>query len=318
MIILLFACSGGDNSNVSKNKQPQKITIAQFGQVFLYMPIYVAKDKGFFKDEGLDVQLVNTGGDEKTFTAVASGSAQFGVADPTFTAIAREKGQGGKVIASIVNGVPFWGVTFRKDIKPFDKVTAFDGLRVATYTAPSTNYTVMKKILQNNGLPVKAKIVEGAFGSLIAMLKAGKADIAMELEPVASIAATEGATVVYSLAGVYGDFAFTGLTTTDSYIKDHPEIVQAAVRAMDRAIKLMHSDFEGTLVIAKKEFPEVDENILRNALQRIIKEGTVPKSVFLSKESWDKAIILRKEVGDIKGEGKYEENVDMNFARKVN
>src|SRR5277367_3353164 len=95
------------------SNQLQKVTIAQYGHIFLYMPIYVAVDKGFFKEQGLDVNLVSTGGDEKTFTAVSTGNAQFGVSDPTFAAIARERGQGGKIVAGIVMGTPFWVITFK-------------------------------------------------------------------------------------------------------------------------------------------------------------------------------------------------------------
>ena len=87
----------------------QKVTICQFAQVFVYLPLYIAKEKGFFEQEGLDISLINGGGDDKTFAAVASGQAQFGVADPTFAAIAREKGQPGLVLASVVNGATFLG-----------------------------------------------------------------------------------------------------------------------------------------------------------------------------------------------------------------
>src|SRR5580658_6917028 len=86
------------------SEKAQKITIAQYGHIFLYLPIYVALDKGFFKEQGLDVKLVSTGGDEKTFTAISTGNAQFGIADPIFAAIARQRGQGGKVVAGIVRG----------------------------------------------------------------------------------------------------------------------------------------------------------------------------------------------------------------------
>lgn len=62
-----------------------------------------------FAQEGIQIEIVNTTGDDKTFAAVIGGSATFGIADPTFVAIAAEKGFKGKVIASIVNGVPFFG-----------------------------------------------------------------------------------------------------------------------------------------------------------------------------------------------------------------
>jgi NitT/TauT family transport system substrate-binding protein len=295
----------------------EPVTIAQFGHVFLYMPLYVAVDRGFFKEQGLDVKLVSTGGDEKTFTAVSSGNAQFGVSDPTFTAIARERGQGGKVVAGVVRGVPFWVVTFKKDIKPIDKPSGFSGFRVATYTAPSTSYAVMKRILQNNGKAVDGKIVQGGFGTLLALLQADKADMALDIEPIVSVATHSGGHIVYSPASKMGDFAFTGLEVSDDFYKKHPEQIQAAVNALSESMNYIHKDFGGALAVAKKEFSEVPEPVLKEALQRLIDQGTIPKSPVLSKDAWDRAIALRKEIGDMKGSGDFAQNVDMKFAMKA-
>jgi NitT/TauT family transport system substrate-binding protein len=293
------------------------ITIAQFGHVFLYMPLYVAVRKGFFKDEGLDVRLVSTGGDEKTFTAVITGNAQFGVSDPTFTAIARERGQGGKVVAGIVRGVPFWVVTFKKDIQKFDKAEGFKGRRIATYTAPSTSYAVMKKILQNGGKKVDAKIVQGAFGTLLALVRANQADMALDIEPIVSVATSEGAHIVYSPASVLGDFAFTGLTVSDDYMKKNPEDIQKVVNAIARAMTFIQTDFEGAAKVACLDFKEVKEPVVREALKRLISEGTIPKNPVLPENAWNNAINMRKEIGDLKSSGAYKENVDMQFALKV-
>ncbi len=293
------------------------ITIAQFGHVFLYMPLYVAVDKGFFKDEGLNVNLVSTGGDEKTFAAVSSGSAQFGVSDPTFAAIARERGQGGKVVAGVVRGVPFWMISFKDGVKTAKSPTDLAGQRIATYTAPSTSYAVVKKLLQNNGHPVKAKIVEGSFGSLLAMLKAEQADIAQEIEPVVSIATNDGARIVYSPAAELGDFAFTGMTVSDDYHREHPEVIQHAVNALARAMTYIKDDFDGAVAVAQKEFPELSPAIVRSALTRLKEQGTIPPSPMLEEKAWKKAIALRKEIGDIQGAGNYAENVDMKFVQQV-
>ncbi len=305
------------NASAGPASPTKPVTIAQFGHVFLYMPLYVAVRKGYFKEEGLDVKLVSTGGDEKTFTAVVTGNAQFGVADPTFTAIARERGQGGKVVASIVRGVPFWVVTFRKDIKKFDDASAFKGFRIATYTAPSTSYAVMKNILQNNGKPVDAKIVQGAFGTLLALLKAKQADMALEIEPIVSLATHEGGQVVYTPAKILGDFAFTGLTVSDDFLKKNPEDVQKAVNALAKSMSYIQTDYEGAVSVAKAEFPDVAEPVVREALKRLIAEGTIPASPLLTENAWNRAIALRKEVGDLKSAGSFADNVDMKFADKA-
>jgi NitT/TauT family transport system substrate-binding protein len=296
---------------------PHKVTVAQYGHLLLYLPIYVACDKGFFKAEGLDVNLVSTGGDEKTFTAVSTGNAQFGVSDPTFVAIARERGQGGKVVAGIVRRFPFSFITFRNDIKPIAKPSDFAGYRIATLPAPSTSYATVTKILKNNGHQVQAKIVQGAYGSLPAMLKANQADIAMDFEPNVSTLARQGAHVLYSTTDYFGDAAVTGLMVSEDYCKQSPKEIQAAVNAIARAMKFIQQDFAGALAVARQEFPEVPEAILRDAVHRLIKEGTIPASPILTKEAWDRAIALRKEIGDLHGSGSYEDNVDMTFAKKA-
>lgn len=318
VVVVLFGLNACEKQESPKSVgQKESITIAQFGHVFLYLPLYVAKANGYFTEQGLDVSLVSTGGDEKTFAAVSSGSAQFGVADPVFTAIAREQGKGGKVVASLVNGVPFWGVTFRKDMKEISAATDFSGMRIATYSSPSTNYAVMSETLQNAGSPVKANIVQGAFGTLLALLKSGQADVAMELEPVASIAVADGGKVVYSAAHSFGDFAFTGVTVSDDYLAKNPKQVQAVVNAISKAVIFIRKDFDGALAIAKSEFSDVPEQVLRSALKRILEDNVIPRSVVLDESAWKKSVDVRRKLGEIKGTATYADNVDMSFAKQA-
>lgn len=305
----------GCSSEKTTDKTP--VTIAQFGHVFLYMPLYIAEQKGFFDDEGLDVKFVSTGGDGKTYMAITSGSAQFGVSDPIFTAVAREKGQGGQVVASIVNGVPFWAVTMRNDISEFKTAEDAASLRLTTYPSPSTGYTITKTFLKNQGNPVDAQIIEGRFGALLPMIRNNQADVAITIEPMVSIALNEGGKVVYSMYDAYGDFALTGMTADDKFIQENPETVQAAVNAVARAQKYMREDFEGTVDVALKEFPDVDPVVVRLALKRMIDSGTTPKTPHLTESAWAASAKMRRELGDLKGDGNYAANVNMTFADKA-
>jgi NitT/TauT family transport system substrate-binding protein len=100
-------------SMVSCSKAPQssrtaakEVTIAEYGSLLIYLPLYIAQDKGYFDQQSVHVKFVDSGGDDKTFAALVSGSAQFGVADPTFTAIAREKGQRAVVVGKFARRSP--------------------------------------------------------------------------------------------------------------------------------------------------------------------------------------------------------------------
>lgn len=297
-----------------KKISAQKITIAQFGHVFVYLPIYIAKEKGFFKEQGLDVTYVSTGGDEKTWAAVTSGSAQFGVADPTFVAIAREKGdETGQIIASIIDGVPFWGVS-KKDTK-IKNVSDFAGHRVATYPAPSTNFALMDRIVKKHKLDTR--IVQGAFGTLLPIVANERADIAMVLEPTTSLAVKQGYNVVFSYKNLYGDFALTGLSTTKSYISEHRDICQKVVNALQKAYQYAYKDFEGAVAVATQQFPDFDKEALQMGVKRMIDDETIPQTAVLKEKSWNEAISLRRFLGDIKANAPFADNVDNQFAVKA-
>jgi NitT/TauT family transport system substrate-binding protein len=304
--------------NAEVSKVLQEVTICQYGDLLIYLPLYIAQEKGFFAEEGLAVRFINGGGDDKTYAAVSSGNAQFGVSDPTFTAIAREKGQPGVVVGTIVSGATYWGVTWDEKIKPVESLEELKGLRIATYESPSTNYALMAKTLKENSSKVGgAKIVEGAYGTLLAMLKANRADIAMELEPVASTAVKEGAHIVFSYPEMYGEFMLTGLYVLESYRDKKPEIVQGAVTALEKAMRFAHSDVQGAIAIAEKKFPEISSDVIRTAVERMVKEKTIPEHVTMSEKGWQNAVNVRLELGDLKDAAAAVSTLDHRFSKKA-
>jgi NitT/TauT family transport system substrate-binding protein len=281
----------------AQSVQPRRVTIAQVADFFLYAPIYLAQDSGFFEKRRLSVSITNTGGDEKTWAAVFSGEADFGVGDPTFVAISGVRGKPGKVISSIVNGVPFWGVTFDPKIPIIKEPRDLNGYAVATFPAPSTAYSLQKKMFTDGGL--RENIRQGAFGTLLPMLQSGQAQIALELEPNVSQAVLSGARVVYSLAQLYGDFAITGLTATPRFLDKNKDVAGDVVCALQMALDFAHKDPEKATALLLKRFPDVRPEAAHLAYQRVLGEGIIPLSTSTAKAAWQKAIALRVEIGDL-------------------
>jgi NitT/TauT family transport system substrate-binding protein len=302
----------------SRNKNPsslRRVKIAQAGDFFLYAPLYVAVDAGFFEKQGLSVSITTTGGDEKTWAAVVSRDVSFGIADPTFVAISDARGQPGKVIASIVNGVPFWGVTLNPSIPKIVSPKDLASYSVATFPSPSTAFTLQRQMFLEGGL--KPNIREGAFGTLLTMLQSGQADIALELEPNVSQAAANGARVIYSLADLYGDFAVTGLATTPELLSKEPEFVGKVVCALQTSLDFMRTHPAETLSVLEKRFPEIKQEIAKEALERVIAARIIPEDLTISTSAWNKAIQLRKDAGDIAAPKNIETYVDNSFAERA-
>lgn len=314
-VVLLAAIAFAVYRRRSNQPAVKTITIAQAGDFFLYAPLYVAKDAGIFEKKGLNVNLVSTGGDDKTWAAIVSGSAQFGVADPTFVAISDKRGQPGRVIASVVNGVPFWGVTFNQNIKPITDPKQLAPYSVATFPAPSTAYTLQKDMFQRAG--VNGNIKEGAFGTLMAMLKAGQADIALELEPNVSQAVTEGAHVVYAMPEIYGDFAITGLTASPDLLARDPQLAADVVCSLQLALDFIRNHPDDALRILSARFPEIKPEVAKAALTRAVNAGIIPRDISVTQSAWDKAIEVRVKVGDLSSPKGMDAYVDNTFAMRA-
>lgn len=291
------------------------MTIAQFGDVFLYAPLYIAKDLGFFKNRGYNVDFVG-GGDEKTWAAVASRNAQFGVADPTFIAISGEKGLRGTVVASIIAKAPFWGIAFDNKIPKIVKPSDLNGFSVATFPSPSTAYTLQKQMFLDGGL--KPNIREGSFGSLIALVKAKRSDIALEIEPNVSQAIQTGASVLYGLDTIYGDFQTTGITVLPSLIKENPKMVEGIVCSVADALAFLRSNPDQSVNILIRRFPEIDRNVAKSSLERMTASNVIPFNPKVNEASWNNAIKLRKKAGDLPSGGLYSAYVNNSFTENCN
>ena len=273
-------------------------------------------DGGFFESEGLDVQLKYSGNDDQVFATVLSGAAQFGVGDPAFTAISREKGGEGKVIAALVARVANWGVAKNPAIQAFTDPKKLNGFRVSSFPSPSTTYTILSSLKKDLNL-TKMEIKQFAFGTEQAAIERKEVDIALMLEPQTSIAESQGYHVVWSLAKSYGDFMLTGVTTTDEVIKSQPETVQRFVNGLQRALTFIAKNPESSAVVLEQNFPSLKPEIVKAAMKRMVEDQTIPRTAVIQKDAWLRTLEIRKTVGDLKSLDIAEACLDVGFAKKA-
>ena len=310
--VCLTSCKGKRSGN-------EVVTIAQWGQerYLIYLPLYVAIEEGYFQKRGIETRVTFTGNDDQTFAAVMSGSAQFGVGDPVFTAISEEHGYPAKVVANIVSGVAIWGLTNNPSIQYIKSPNQLAGLRIGTFPSPSTNYTLMRDLISRTPELKDTTIIQAPIGSQLALLNSHRADVAMELEPSTSIAEAQGYRVVYSSPQFHGPFAFTGLTTTDRMIKDSPETVAKVVDALEEAETRCHEDPQLAIRVASKLFPTLSNEIVTRAVNRMLNEGTLPQHTAVTEQAWQAALKVRLEVGDLSKPQETSQSVDNSFADRA-
>jgi len=307
-----FTLGPGRRGPEPPETQLETVTVAQVGEFFLYMPLYYAHERGYFRRHGLRIRFVTSGGDERSVAAVIAGAADFGVGDPAFAAIARERGQDVRVIGSVVNGMPFWGVAKSPAIPTISTPAQLRGHTVATFPRPSTAYTVQTEMFRRGGL--NPSIREAAFGSLLPLLDSGAVDIVLELEPNVSTAVAQGGHVVYSMADAYPDFAITGVTATADRLTRRPDTARRFIAALDEAERAAHANPTDVVRFAQERFPTVNPQIAESAIRRMLESRVFPASANVSEAGWREAIRLRREIGDLHSDAAGDGVVDNRFV----
>lgn len=89
LIILAFVLFPSNEDNTGNTK----IKVAEVTHSIFYTPQYVALSEGYFKDEGLDVELILTPGADKVTAAVLSGDVEIGFCGPEATIYVYQSGE---------------------------------------------------------------------------------------------------------------------------------------------------------------------------------------------------------------------------------
>ncbi len=317
MAVLLAA-----SSLASAQAQETEVRINQAFQSLLYLPLYVAQEKGFFKDNGVSVKISTGGGGAQSWAAVIGGSADFSIQDPIFVPKSRENGGDGVVVAGIQDA-PTVFVIGKDGASIQDNLAHFSGKRVITSPEPDTTWAFMSYLVKQQKLE-NVKLVNVAIGNEVPAIVSDRADYALAVEPqVTQSIRQNGLSSVYSFSANkdWYPFAFSSLTTTKEYIAKNPEAAQGVVTGFEMASRFIYKNFDETVDIAAKYFPNLPKEIVAEAVKREIDAKGYPENVLVSKKAWDNNLniaLYAKNVKEYPSDAtSYENNVNVELATKA-
>lgn len=309
------------------------VTIVQSTISFNFVPIYIAQTAGYFKQEGIDLSVVLAGGGPKAMTGLIGGGGQFSASVFFDGMMAHRRGLTDvRALATlslfqnpmaVLNTVAKErGITPAMPLK--QRLDAMKGLKIGITTPGATSDMFMRYIFRANGLNPDRDlqiIPLGGVSAQIAALQAGRVDGCSCLPPVDVIAGAQGLTMEVldrekdfpQLAGVtYG--TLYGLA---SYNKAHPEVTNAMARALARAALLLSRDPDAAKQATRPFLKELDQATYDTAWKTYFPE--MPKSLDISKESFDKELEFEKAVLPSHDDTalRYEDVVDTSFVRRA-
>ncbi|MNW41728.1 NMT1/THI5 like protein [compost metagenome] len=317
-LIILFATglSGCGSSQTSKVK------IGEVARSVFYAPQYVAIEKGFFKDEGLDVALQTTAGGDKTMTALLSGAIDVALVGAETSIYVYQQGAEDPVInfAQLTQTDGTFLVA-RDEIKDFDwsqlRDQVFLGQRKGGMPQMAGEFTLKKHgIDPQNDLELIQNI---EFANIAAAFASGTGQFVQLFEPTASIFEREGkGHVIASFGTESGRLPYTVFMTKQSYIKDHEDIVQKFTNAIYRGQQWVqtHSPEETAKVITPF-FKDTDQDILISAVKRYLEQGTYAESPVLEESAWNNLLDVMDSAGELKSRVEPDKVVDNTFAKSA-
>ncbi|MBB5496442.1 ABC transporter substrate-binding protein [Paraburkholderia sp. MM5384-R2] len=289
----------------------KKVTISQAFQSMLYLPLYVAIDGGFFEKQGLDVSKQTAGSPSAALSAVLSGSADFSLHGPEWTAVAAEKGADVDVIANVVNGAAVW-IAVAPDVK-FSGIKDVKDQVVVSGQMPTTSTSLLFKLLKENGMSQSdIKLVQVPLGSEIGPLVAGQSKIAVMYEPGLDQAVAKGMKVVLGFPKLYGEYAFSSISAKRSV---DPDAAARFVKGLQNALVFMQGHPAETAAIARKEFPTLDPVVVDAAVKRMLDEGVYPKNVGITPKALTVAMDTQIALGNLKQQPSYDRFIVQSYIQ---
>ncbi len=204
-----------------------------------HAPWYVALDKGYYKDEGLNVKIIPGQGTAQVMQAVESGLAEIGFVDVVGIVLGRASGSTVKMVAVNYQKAPF--AVFSLDPGAnVTKVKDLEGLELGS-SSGSFVPNVIKGFMKMNGLdPNTLKVVNIAPAAKATMLlsKQIKSIEFFVMSKPGLERGVKGATLRTFLLGDHGLMLYSnGIGAKEEYLKKNPKIMQAFVKASLRGWK---------------------------------------------------------------------------------
>lgn len=296
----------------------KKVKVAEVTHSIFYTPQYIAISKGFFEEEGLDIELLLTPGADKVTAAVLSGDVQIGFCGPEATIYVYQSGEEDylKTFAQLTKKDGSFLLS-RKEIKNFKVEDLIGKTVVGGRKGGMPEMTFEWALRQNDIDPTKDLTIDTsvAFAAMQGAFIGGTGDFVTLFEPNASDVVKQGyGYIVASVGELGGSAPYTAYNARKSYIEGNPDTIQGFVNAINKALEFVRENNTETVAKSIYEFfPDMSLNELMTSIDRYKNQDTWNETTKLTEESFDHLQEIMTAAGSLQEKVSFEDLVDNTY-----
>lgn len=313
LLIPLAACG---------KQEATKVRVAEVTRSLFYTPQYVAIEKGFFKEQGLEIDLKTTAGGDKTMTALLSDGADVALVGSETSIYVTAQGTTDPIInfAQLTQTDGTFLVS-RKPIEHFKwdmlKGSTFLGQRKGGMPQMAGEFVLKKHGINPHQ---DLKLIQNVdFANIATAFASGTGDFVQLFEPTASIFEKEGkGHIVASFGTESGHLPYTVFMAKESFLKEHKDTAEKFTLALQKAQKwVQETDSKDIAKIIAPYFEDTDLDLMTTVIDRYKNQGSFAENPILDKEEWNNLQNIMDEAGELPARMKYEDLVTTYFAKKA-
>ncbi len=320
--LLLIFCAGFSIMLAGCGKKDNVIRLNEVTHSIFYAPLYAAINKGYFEEYGIEIELTNGGGADKSMAALVSGGADIGLMGPEACIYVAAQGKKDmpKIFAQLTKRDGSFLVG-REDVDDFDWKD-LEGKEILGGRRGGVPAMALEYALKQNGLINGENVTinyDVEFNSMAAAFQSGVADYVTIFEPTASeIEANNRGYIVASVGEEVGEVPFTAFMASENYLKNNKDKIKNFIKAVMKGYEYVVST--DVTEVARTLLPSFNGSSLESivaSLNSYIRIDAWVSNPIMQKSSFELLQTIMKNAGELRENVSYESIVDNSFAEEV-
>jgi NitT/TauT family transport system substrate-binding protein len=284
------------------------LSVALTSKAFQYVPLVLAQDRGYMKEEGLELKFVfmqNAPG----LQALIANQVQFsGSGSSALVAISKGKAPL-KTVLAFNDQVLQWIVS-RPNITSLREIS---GKKVATTGVASIAAYMFRNILSKHNIPKDIVLIDPGPVNRLPALLSGAVDAAI-VSPEERYAALDQGMKDLVFIGKEVKNSWGTFATSDRFIKEQPKQMAGFARAVLKGLRIVRQDREGTIAAISK-FSEIDRALATRMYDDLV--STFTRSGHVDEETQKNDLAIVRLVAEVNDVVPPQRAYDFSFARQA-